>query len=45
VNLNSPAPKIGTLEIGSEIQNGDFLENDSSDFDKVSVTYKDNILK
>jgi hypothetical protein len=31
--MNSPDPKIGTLEIGPKTQNGDFLENGSNGFD------------
>jgi hypothetical protein len=38
VNLNSPAPKIGTLEIGPKTQDGNFHENGSNDIDEVSVT-------
>jgi hypothetical protein len=33
VNLNSPAPKLETLERGPKTQNGNFLENGSNDFD------------
>jgi hypothetical protein len=33
VNLNIPAPKIRALEMGPNIQNGDFLKNGSNDFD------------
>jgi hypothetical protein len=28
VNLNIPAPKIGAIQMNSNTQNGDFLEND-----------------
>jgi hypothetical protein len=33
VNLNIRARKIGALQMGPKTQNGDFLENDSDDFD------------
>jgi hypothetical protein len=45
VNLNIPAPKSGTLQIGPKMQNGDFLENGSNDFENISVIYGDHIPK
>jgi hypothetical protein len=45
VNLNFAAPKIWALQMGSETQNRDFLENGSNDYACVSVTCGDRIPK
>jgi hypothetical protein len=39
VKLNIPAPKAGTLQMGSKTQNGYFLENSSDSSDYIAVTY------
>jgi hypothetical protein len=38
-------PKTGVLQICPEIQNGDFIENDSNDFNYISAIYRDHLPK
>jgi hypothetical protein len=45
VNLNIPVPKIGTLHMNPETQNGDLLKYGWHDFDHISVIYEDDIPK
>jgi hypothetical protein len=37
--MNIPAAKIGTLQMGSETQNGDFIENGCNGFDYISLIH------
>jgi hypothetical protein len=43
VNINIPAPKIGTIFTGPPKNNGDFLEKSSNNFDKISVICGDQL--
>jgi hypothetical protein len=46
VNVNIPAQKTGTLQMGPKAQNGEFLKNGCYDYNQISVIiYGDNLPK
>jgi hypothetical protein len=45
VNMNILAPKIGALQMGPKVQNGDSHENFSYDFNYISVIYGEQLRK
>jgi hypothetical protein len=45
MNMNTPTPQTEALQMGPKIQNGDFLESASKEFDYISVVYEDHTPK
>jgi hypothetical protein len=43
--VNIPGPETRALQMGPKIQNEDFLENRSDDFDSISGIHRDHIRK
>jgi hypothetical protein len=45
VNVNIPAPETMALQLGPKIRNDNSLKNGFNDFDSISGSYKNHILK